>query len=266
MTITDPKKSKSLVLIISLLIIITIVLITILVLKDYNKPKPVVVNNTNNSNQQANNNSQELKPIIPGWKVYENKEYGFRIDYPREWSIYEDKTEEGLDSIDFLPKDNRDNSIVGINFEFNFDNLSLEEMVKKYLGGGVFDNDTLKSEGILPKAYYDVITLDGEKVYKTAYFSDAYFIPMVYKDNPEYKKNPAPFFGECGCPSDGEGIIFQKNNKIIIIGAGYEMHESDTQNKLIVKNGRYEVESPDPVYNESKEIFAKMISSFRWIE
>ncbi len=266
MTIADSKKSKSLVLIISLLITITIVLITILVLKDYNKPKPVVVNNTNKSNQQANNNSQELKPIIPGWKVYESEEYGFRVNYPKDWSIYEDKTEGRLDSVDFLPKNNRDNFTVGINFEFNPNNLSLEEMVKNYLSGGVFDNDTLESEGILPKAYYDIITLDGKKVYKTTYFSDAYFIPMFYRNNPEYKKNPAPFFGECGCPFDTEGIIFQKNNKIITINAGYEMHESDTQNKLIVKNGRYEVESPDPVYNESKEIFNKMILSFRWIK
>lgn len=82
MTTANPKKSKSLVLIILLFIIISAVLIIIFVLSN-NKSKPTV-NNTNNS-QQISNNSQELKPIIPGWNVYENKEYGFRIDYPSDW-------------------------------------------------------------------------------------------------------------------------------------------------------------------------------------
>jgi len=50
-------------------------------LSNYNKSEPIA------NNQQNNNNSQELKPIIFGWKVYENKEYGLRIDYPAEWKM-----------------------------------------------------------------------------------------------------------------------------------------------------------------------------------
>lgn len=90
MTIADPKKLKSLVLIISLLLVVLFSLLMILILKGCDKPKPVV-NNTNNNNQQNNNDSRELKPIISGWKVYENKEYGFRIDYPGEWKARENE-------------------------------------------------------------------------------------------------------------------------------------------------------------------------------
>jgi hypothetical protein len=88
MTITDSKKSKSLVLIISLLLVVLIVLLMILVSKDYNKPKPAI-NNADNNNRQTNNTNQELRPIIPGWKVYENKKLGFRIDRPENWKIKE---------------------------------------------------------------------------------------------------------------------------------------------------------------------------------
>ncbi len=97
MTIADLKKSKSLVLIISLLVIITVALIMILILKDYNKPQPAV-DNANNNNQQTNNTNQELQPIIPGWKVYGNKEYGFRVDYPAEWKVRENKKDSNLNT------------------------------------------------------------------------------------------------------------------------------------------------------------------------
>lgn len=84
MTIANSKNTKLLTLIILLLIILSG---AFYILSNYNKPKPAI-NNTNN-NQQINNNSQELKPIIPGWKVYESKEYGLRVDYPKEWTAKE---------------------------------------------------------------------------------------------------------------------------------------------------------------------------------
>ncbi len=46
------------------------------------KPNKPIVDNKPQINQ-------ELQPIIPGWKVYQNKECGFRIDYPNNWEIKE---------------------------------------------------------------------------------------------------------------------------------------------------------------------------------
>ncbi|MBU4099698.1 hypothetical protein KJ980_08720, partial [Patescibacteria group bacterium] len=85
---TDPKKSKSLVLIILLFIIMLTVLIIIFVLSSY-KSKPTADNA--NNNQQTNNTNKESQPNIADWKVYENKEYGFRIDYSKEWKARENK-------------------------------------------------------------------------------------------------------------------------------------------------------------------------------
>lgn len=72
------KNTKLLMLVILLLIISLGIFYA---LSNYNKSEPIA------NNQQNNNNSQELKPIIFGWKVYENKEYGLRIDYPAEWKM-----------------------------------------------------------------------------------------------------------------------------------------------------------------------------------
>ncbi len=259
MTITDPKKSNSLALIILLFIIISTALVIIFVLSN-NKSKPTT-NNTNN-NQQTNNTSKEPRPIISGWNVYESKEYGFRVDYPKEWKAEEIRGGDfPVHAVDFLPKNNNGND-VRINFEFNPDDLSLKEWIDKNKKSFSFDEGFLESKGLLPDQYVDKIILDGAEAYKIINLSEAYFAIMMYKD----KKDVLGYLAECGCNFDGEGIIFQKNNKIITIGAAYDMHESDTQNKLIIKNNRYEVESPDPIYNESKETFAKMISSFRWIK
>lgn len=79
---TKPQKSKLLMTFVLLLLAI-IALILITIFNGYNKPKPEVDNI--DKNQQTNNTNQELKPIIHGWKVYENKEYGFRVDYPSDW-------------------------------------------------------------------------------------------------------------------------------------------------------------------------------------
>jgi hypothetical protein len=76
MTTANSKNTKLLTLIILLGIFY--------LLGNYNKPKPVV-----NNNQQNNNANQELQPIIPGWNVYGNKEHGFRVDYPKEWTAKE---------------------------------------------------------------------------------------------------------------------------------------------------------------------------------
>ncbi len=83
----NKSESKSLVLIILLLMIISVLAIVFFVLKDYNKPKPITINNNQQqtNNDSNNTNSQEPRPLIPGWNVYENKEYGFRIDYPSDW-------------------------------------------------------------------------------------------------------------------------------------------------------------------------------------
>jgi hypothetical protein len=81
MTTANSKNTKLLTLIILLLIILS----GIFYLLNINDKKPELTNN----NQQTNNNSQELKPIIPNWKVYADKEYGFRIDYPKEWAAKE---------------------------------------------------------------------------------------------------------------------------------------------------------------------------------
>jgi hypothetical protein len=83
---TEPKKSKSL-MTFTLLLLALVASILIIAFNGYNKPKPAV-DNTNN-NQQTNTTNQELQPTIPGWKVYENKEYGFRVDYPSNWTAKE---------------------------------------------------------------------------------------------------------------------------------------------------------------------------------
>jgi len=256
MTTTDPKKSKSLTPIILLFVIISAVLVIIFVLSN-NKSKSIV-NNTND-NQQTNNNSQKLKPIIPNWNVYENKEYGFRIDYPVEWTVKDGN---------FISPKIKGYFPVIINIDNKFPDLSLEEWIKKesYINLGNFDEGFLKSKNILSDYYVDEINLDGVEALKITNLSMAYFIPLVYKDSPEFKTNPESFFAECGCDFDIDRIFVKKNNIIIHIFGSYDMHASDTQNKLIIKNGRYEIESPDPIYNESKETFNKMISSFRWIK
>jgi hypothetical protein len=80
MIIANQSKSKSIFIFIIIIFLTMVGLLSVYLLK-YNQTKPIPVNN----NQQTNNNFQELKPIISGWKVYENKEYGFRVDYPAEW-------------------------------------------------------------------------------------------------------------------------------------------------------------------------------------
>jgi hypothetical protein len=82
MTPIEPKKSKLLMKFVLLLLALAAIIL-IIVFSSYHKPK-TVVNNTNDD-QQTNNADQELEPIIPDWKVYESKEYGFRIDYPSDW-------------------------------------------------------------------------------------------------------------------------------------------------------------------------------------
>ncbi len=73
-------EKSNLVFIIAIIVLIIIGLSLVYVLKN-NKSKPIPITN----NKQTN----EIKPIISGWKVYESKEYGFRIDYPSEWEIKE---------------------------------------------------------------------------------------------------------------------------------------------------------------------------------
>lgn len=82
----EPKKSKPLMLFV-LLLLALVILMLIITFNGYNKPKPVVDNTSNN--QQTNNTDQKLQPTISDWKVYENKEYGFRIDYPSNWTAKE---------------------------------------------------------------------------------------------------------------------------------------------------------------------------------
>lgn len=81
-----------------------------------------------------------------------------------------------------------------------------------------------------------------------------------------YKGNLEKYFYECGCDFDIDRVLVQKINILMHMFSAYNMHADGTKNKLIVKNGRYEVESPDPLYNEQKEIFTKMILSFRFMK
>jgi len=224
MTTTNPKNTKLLTLIVLLLIIL---LGAFYLLGNYNKPKP-----TTNNNQQNNNSSQELKPIISGWKVYENKEYGFRIDYPSEWKAEDVKAGDfPVYAVDFISPKFKEYNPARILFEENTSNLSLEEWVDKNKGSGHFEKGFLESKGFLPDYYIDEIILGGEKAFKTTFLSEGYFAPIVYKDA-EY----GPFY-ECGssCDFDGEGVVVLKGNTIISIGAGCDMRGSQAQTNSLSK-------------------------------
>lgn len=76
------NQSKSVTILIVIVALIASGLFFIYLLK-YTQPKITLINN----NQQVDNTSKEPQSIISGWKVYRNKEYEFRIDYPKDWKI-----------------------------------------------------------------------------------------------------------------------------------------------------------------------------------
>jgi hypothetical protein len=77
-------KNQKLILIIALALILVATTLLLVILK-FNQPKPITANNS----QQTNNINKEPQSIISSWKVYENKEYGFMIDYQENWEIKE---------------------------------------------------------------------------------------------------------------------------------------------------------------------------------
>ncbi|GEM_PF-6245962 len=68
-------------------------------------PPPVILNDSEKSPANAGLHAQEIlrsaqdDRLIKGWRVYENKKYGFTLEYPPTWSV----TETGAD-IFFRPK------------------------------------------------------------------------------------------------------------------------------------------------------------------
>ena len=59
--------------------------VLILIYTSKNNPTPIInptptPNSSPAPTPQPSNTPQNLKPIIYGWKVYQNQEYGFRVD------------------------------------------------------------------------------------------------------------------------------------------------------------------------------------------
>lgn len=67
-------------------IILAAVIFIVAYISKYEQPKFVPIAN---DLRQTAGDIQEPKPVISGWKVYESKAYGFRIDYPSEWAAKE---------------------------------------------------------------------------------------------------------------------------------------------------------------------------------
>lgn len=228
-------------------------------------PKPVI-NNTPTS--QSISAPQEMISIISGWKVYQNKEYGFRIDYPGDWDIEEDIYKR----VYFFPANSDKNNAFTMDFNLNSDNFSLNEWVEKNAYGQrlqgaqqSFIDQSLEAKGLPPAFYKDEVVIDGNiKAVKILELSEGYFDCADKKTLADKKI----CFEKCPCNKlDVERVFIKsyKSNVIFQLVAGFEiLTESGSKAKLVIKNNRYVVESSDPVYNQRKDIFAKLISSFRF--
>ncbi len=64
-------------------------------------------NNNNNSNTNTATNSNQNTNInittdpVTGWNIYTNDKYGYRLQYPTEWELIQNKNDDEFDSVTF---------------------------------------------------------------------------------------------------------------------------------------------------------------------
>ncbi len=80
---TKVKTNK--IILVILVLGIAMALVFILTMKPDEPAKPVIDNKSQTK--------QEPQSIINGWKVYQNEEFGFRVDYPENWKIKENSNQ-----------------------------------------------------------------------------------------------------------------------------------------------------------------------------
>lgn len=203
---------------------------------------------------------ENLASDTAGWKVYYNNDYGFRIDYLADWKVQETKYEDlSTHSIYFGEPINGYYPLM-INFYKKPSDVTFNDWVEgnTYLSG-TFQRGFVESKGALSNYYIDSIVAGGMDAYKVTLLSDTYFFPKVFEGKLD------DYYSRCKCDYDAESVYMLKGDTIIEITFINNMNGKKTSNKLVEKNGRYEVESSDKSYIENKNIFFGMISSFRFV-
>jgi len=206
-------------------------------------------------------NFAERKSLTPGWKVYRNKYYKISIDYPGDWKVAETEYEDNTVSSVYFgdPVDTNGYYLVSLEVIKKPSDVSFENWVKNNTYySGLLMKGFVESKGLLSNYYIDKITIHGMDAYKVSILSDKYFFPKVFNGNLDYYNK------ECKCNYDRESVYVASGDRIFGITLMNNMNGEKTSNKLVEKGGRYEVETADKTYIKSKEIFSKMMDSFRF--
>jgi len=204
---------------------------------------------------------EDLKSDIDGWKVYRNDDRRFRIDHPGDWNLQVTKNEDLSTHSVYFGEPVNGYFPVMINFYKKPQEVAFKDWIENntYLSG-TFQRGFVESKGSLPNYYIDKAVMGGMEAYKVTLLSDTYFFPKVFKGNLD------DYYSRCKCDYDAESAYILKDDTVIALTHINNMNGKKTSNKLVEKGGRYEVESLDKAYAESKDIFLKMMNSFRFIQ
>ncbi len=206
-------------------------------------------------------NGAGLKSEMAGWNAYYSEDHKFKIDYPEGWKMQVTKNGDLSTHSVFFGEPVKGFYPVMIIFYKKPSDISFKDWIENnsYFGAS-FKRGYLESQGLLPSHYIDYASVEGADAYRTLTLSDTYFfskVPMGKLDD---------IYHRCKCDYDRESVYILDGDSIIGITLINNMNGKETSNKLAEIDQRYEVESSDKSYIESKEIFSKMISSFKLIE
>ncbi|MEW6407671.1 MAG: hypothetical protein AB1465_03200 [Patescibacteria group bacterium] len=86
--------------------------------------------------EQKTEKFQEIKSVeVKDWKIYENKEYRYKIKYPKAWFISDKETPWLVNLTNYDPKNEKNKEVSGVKVEIlvqgNPTNLNLKDWVKE---------------------------------------------------------------------------------------------------------------------------------------